>query len=104
VIDTAPIIHAVLDDLGTQTPGVIASRFINTLGEIIVAISQEYQNYPVVLSGGVFQNKTLVDYVAGRFEQNGTRYLHLSYFPVNDGGIAAGQIYHAVNGFTFSKA
>jgi hydrogenase maturation protein HypF len=100
VIETAPIIRAILNDLTHQTQGVIAARFIHTLGEIILSLSKEFREFPVVLAGGVFQNRALSEYVIREFDRQNRRYLHLSRFPVNDGGIAAGQI----AAFTSSQA
>jgi hydrogenase maturation protein HypF len=70
----------------------IASMFINTLIEIIVAIVQRHSDLHVILSGGVFQNKTLLKNVILRFEALGVRYHFQQATPINDGGIAFGQL------------
>lgn len=103
VIDTAPLIRAILADIPSNSPGRIASRFINTLAELIASIAARHPDLPVVLSGGVFQNKTLVDIVSRRLDTMGIRYLPASVFPVNDGGIAAGQLGWAVSRLAFYK-
>ena len=45
----------------------------------------------VVLSGGVFQNRRLLERTAGRLEAAGLRVLVPERLPPNDGGIAYGQ-------------
>lgn len=89
-IDLFPMLETVLRD--SLNAGEIASRFIATLAEIIVAITGGYDNR-VVLTGGVFQNRTLLERVAKRFDEEGIAYYLPSKFPVNDGGIALGQIW-----------
>ena len=101
LIDTAPMIRAILADIPTDNPGLIASRFINTLGTVITGIAARHPGIPVTLSGGVFQNRTLVDIVSHRLASMGRKYLPASRFPVNDGGIAAGQVYGQLFDFTF---
>lgn len=75
--------------LQDHEPHLIASKFINTLVEMALTISRRY-TYPIVLGGGVFQNRTLMEQIL----QNVTQPL---YFPlqlaINDGGICVGQIY-----------
>jgi hydrogenase maturation protein HypF len=45
----------------------------------------------VVLSGGVFQNRTLLAATAGRLEVRGLRVLVPERLPPNDGGVSYGQ-------------
>jgi hydrogenase maturation protein HypF len=45
----------------------------------------------VVLSGGVFQNRRLLESVSAGLEAAGLRVLVAQRLPVNDGGIAYGQ-------------
>ena len=45
----------------------------------------------VVLSGGVFQNRTLLAATASRLEARGLRVLVPERLPPNDGGISYGQ-------------
>ena len=73
---------------------VICSKFINTIVDIILNISAQYKNLPVVLSGGVFQNKTLLEILIDKFEKEGREFYFNIDVPSNDGGISFGQIYH----------
>jgi hydrogenase maturation protein HypF len=45
----------------------------------------------VVLSGGVFQNRTLLAATASRLEAGGLRVLVPERLPPNDGGVSYGQ-------------
>jgi hydrogenase maturation protein HypF len=71
----------------------ICTKFINMLVEIIVEISNANSHLPVVLTGGVFQNKTLLELVCKRFDTLNRKYYYSKDVPLNDAGIALGQIY-----------
>ncbi|WP_297440372.1 carbamoyltransferase HypF [Sulfurimonas sp.] len=74
----------------------IAKKFINTITKIIIDITMKYPDLPVVLSGGVFQNKLLVSQVIEELKIRKRKYFIQSKTPVNDGGISLGQVYHAI--------
>ena len=65
----------------------ISSVFLNTLADIIVSISNKF-DLPLILSGGVFQNKTLMKILLNK---NKNIYFN-QQTPINDGGISLGQI------------
>jgi hydrogenase maturation protein HypF len=96
IIDPAPILRAVVDDLRAGTPRpVIAARFHNTLARLIVdtcgIIRQQEGLNKVCLSGGVFQNVTLLSRTLHGLREAGfAPYIH-HLVPPNDGGIALGQ-------------
>jgi len=69
----------------------IASKFINSLVDVIDKISDEV-NLPIILSGGVFQNKTLLENI---LKLNKKIYFNKST-PINDGGISLGQIRYLI--------
>jgi len=75
----------------------IASKFLNTIVKMIVEISKKYSHLPVILSGGVFQNKTLLRKTIQAFKANGIKYYIQSQTPINDGGISFGQLYYALH-------
>ncbi len=74
----------------------IAKKFINTLVKIIVEISQKYPTLPVVLSGGVFQNRVLVSQVTKELNKIDRKFYVQNKIPINDGGLSLGQIYFAL--------
>jgi len=66
---------------------VAVSKFFHTLVEIIAVVYEPY-DLPLVLSGGVFQNRVLLGLVWDRFPD---AFISNSV-PPNDGGIALGQV------------
>lgn len=88
---------AMLQDLDDgQEPGVIAARFHNTVIHAIFAgiclIRQRKGINKVVLSGGTFQNKYLLSRLEKKLQANGFELYAQYRVPVNDGGIALGQL------------
>lgn len=73
----------------------IVSRFINTLVKIIVYIAK-IENLPVILSGGVFQNKTLLELVINKLEEQNIKYYYNKTTSINDSGIALGQLFNYI--------
>jgi hydrogenase maturation protein HypF len=75
----------------------IVSTFFNTLIEIIFQIAQKHPSLPLLFSGGVFQNKVLVEKITKRCKEED----RTSYFQhetaINDGGIALGQVWYALH-------
>ncbi|MDH4943618.1 carbamoyltransferase HypF [Sulfurimonas sp. C5] len=67
--------------------------FINTLADIIVTIALQ-EHMEVILSGGVFQNRTLLELVTSKLKKAGVKYFFQQTTPINDGGIALGQAYY----------
>ncbi|PUE66499.1 carbamoyltransferase HypF [Arcobacter caeni] len=74
----------------------ICSKFINTLVQIILDISNTYKDLPIVLGGGVFQNKTLLELLIDKFQEQNREFYYNKIIPLNDGGISVGQIYHLI--------
>jgi hydrogenase maturation protein HypF len=72
-------------------PSLIARRFHETLGEYVAAIQKTMPDLPVVLSGGVFQNRILVETIKNRLH-DACPVLSPAAIPANDGGLAAGQL------------
>lgn len=92
--------QALLGDLilGTAVP-VIAARFHKGLAIVIARMAEKLSRYEsgdetiatVALSGGVFQNRVLLEQVIVRLEANGFRVLTHGQVPANDGGLSLGQ-------------
>ena len=74
----------------------ICSKFINTIGQIILDISSLHKDLPIVLGGGVFQNKTLLELLINKFKEQNREFYYNKTIPLNDGGISVGQIYHII--------
>ena len=74
---------------------IISSMFINTIAQIIIDISIN-SNLDIVLSGGVFQNKTLLNMVVNKLKNIDKKVYFQRHTPINDGGISLGQAWWAV--------
>jgi len=66
---------------------VAISKFFNTIIEMIVIAYKPY-SLPLVVSGGVFQNRVLLKLLLQRFPEA----IISNDIPPNDGGISLGQI------------
>ncbi len=88
--------QALLNDLKINTPiAKIAARFHLGLAQIIVnmvlKISQQTAIYTVALSGGVFQNRFLMQLCVTQLKQHQLQVLIHHQVPTNDGGLSLGQ-------------
>ena len=93
IIDWAPMIGEIRVDLGRGiSPGVISAKFHNTLAEIIVEVGRQNVTPKIVLTGGCFQNRYLLEQAVQRLSQAGFKPYWHQRVPPNDGGIALGQI------------
>jgi hydrogenase maturation protein HypF len=93
IIDWEPMIGEILLDLRRgKSAGFISARFHNTLAEVIVEIAQRNAQSRIVLTGGCFQNRYLLERSVLRLTQAGFRPYWHQRVPPNDGGIALGQI------------
>ncbi len=96
VLDPRPALRAVLADLDRgRGPGLVAARFHETLAlgtaEACAVLAAEHALDTVVLSGGVFQNRRLLERLAELLTATGLRPLTPQRLPPNDGGISFGQ-------------
>lgn len=96
VIDPRPALRALLSDLRRDVPvGVAAARFHNGLAAVTTAalarVADRRGLGAAVLSGGVFNNRRLLEAVARELRAAGLRVLVPSRLPVGDGGISFGQ-------------
>jgi hydrogenase maturation protein HypF len=93
VIDWQPMITEIIEEVSEKTDeGVIATKFHNTLVEVIVQIATRINETKVALSGGCFQNKYLTERTISRLKEEGFQPYWHQRIPANDGGIAVGQL------------
>jgi len=97
MLDPAPLWRALLDDLARGAlPGLVAARFHLGLADALVTAAQRLARRHGVavcaLSGGVFQNRTLLEAVSSGLRSAGLRVLSHRQVPANDGGLALGQV------------
>ncbi|HGY0994791.1 TPA: carbamoyltransferase HypF [Aeromonas salmonicida subsp. pectinolytica] len=81
---------------GTSTAS-LAAGFIHAISKLVVAQAERFPGYPVALGGGVFQNRGLMDLLVPALEAAGRQVLTSETLPLNDGGIAAGQLWFAIH-------
>jgi hydrogenase maturation protein HypF len=96
VLNTGDIVaHLVQEKLAGEDSGKLAYEFHRALAEQILAAceaaEQETGIKKVALSGGVFQNRLLLELVDDGLAEKGFEVLKHSLIPPNDGGIALGQ-------------
>jgi hydrogenase maturation protein HypF len=92
IVDWTPMIPEILIDLQKGQPiGNISAKFHNTLTESIVAVARKIGETRILLTGGCFQNRYLVERSVGRLLDAGFRPYWHQRVPPNDGGIALGQ-------------
>jgi hydrogenase maturation protein HypF len=96
-LDVVPVFRAIVHDLqhGIATSQ-IAYRFHHTIAELLATAcfnAREQTGLDVVaLSGGVFQNKLLLEQLMQRLKEMAFQVYINRRVPPNDGGISLGQI------------
>jgi hydrogenase maturation protein HypF len=93
VVDWGPLLDGILADVAAGVPPApVAAKYHHTLVEMIVAVVRRAGQDRVVLTGGCFQNRYLLERAVLRLRAEGfCPYWHRQ-IPPNDGGIAPGQI------------
>ncbi len=96
ILDTGHLVQQLTEArLQGEAPGWLADRFHRALAEMITAACirarEKTGRNLAALSGGVFQNRLLLDLTQNRLEQAGFEVLRHRMIPPNDGGIAIGQ-------------
>ena len=67
IVDWEPMISSIVDDVRRGLPaGLIAAKYHNALAEMIVAVAVRVDEERVVLSGGCFQNRYLLERAVAR--------------------------------------
>jgi len=96
IIDPAPLFRSMLDNIqaGIAAP-IISARFHNAVAEMVVEVCRNLRDRSgiseIALSGGVWQNVTLLSKtIRGLGQENFSVYLHHTV-PTNDGGLSLGQ-------------
>ena len=95
-VSFAKTLMAILADLPGGDISTISAMFHNTVArailEVSVKIKKETSLHRVVLSGGVFQNKYLLEKLTYLLKENQFEVFTNHAVPANDGGIALGQL------------
>ncbi|MDX7900579.1 carbamoyltransferase HypF [Aeromonas media] len=97
VIDWAPLVDALIKVRDRTLVASLAAGFIRAISDLVVTLAERFPGYPVALGGGVFQNRVLMDELVPALEAAGRQVLTSETLPLNDGGIAAGQLWFAIH-------
>jgi len=92
----SPVIRAIVEDIKqTVPPGIISARFHNGLTACAVRLCEQVRFQTglcrVALSGGVWQNKTLIKQTITALSASGFEVFWPHKLPTNDGGLSLGQ-------------
>ncbi|MCE9789879.1 carbamoyltransferase HypF [Shewanella chilikensis] len=113
---SAPLFSALLQAWRTEPDSeLLALAFIQAIGKGIITAALKARNWlkaegidelPLVLSGGVFQSRLLSEYCHRELARLEFHRLKPGLVPVNDGGIALGQLWYGLHqpGLTQSLA
>jgi len=88
--------HIIEEYRNSLASGLISAKFHNSMAEIMVEIARKAGQEKVVLSGGCFQNKYLLEQCVERLDKAGFRPYWHQRIPPNDGGISLGQVMAAI--------
>lgn len=88
IIEWSAMIEALLKE---QNPAIGAAKFHNTLAAMLVGVAQKIGEKTVVLSGGCFQNRRLLEKAVKALRQAGFTPFWQQRIPPNDGGLSLGQ-------------
>jgi len=96
VIDPTPLWEGLINDLRKSIPiPQLATRFHNSIINLVVQVCQKIKKETAIniiaLSGGVWQNKYLIEHTLHLLQRFGFDVLWHSRVPTNDGGVSLGQ-------------
>jgi hydrogenase maturation protein HypF len=88
-LDYRPLLAGIVRDrIAGRDPGAVARSFHRAVVRAVVDLAEAFADLPVVASGGVFQNRLLLEMLRGAL---GDRLWINAAVPPNDGGICLGQ-------------
>jgi hydrogenase maturation protein HypF len=91
-LDWAPLVDRLVADVaGGVAVGLISARFHNALVSALVEVARRVGERRVVLTGGCFQNRYLLERAVRELRGAGFQAYWHQRVPPNDGGIALGQ-------------
>jgi hydrogenase maturation protein HypF len=92
----ADTISGIIGDYGRKDISLISAKFHNTVAQAVMEVSKQIRKVTsinkVILSGGVFQNKYLLEKTLYLLCRNRFNVFTNHSVPANDGGISLGQI------------
>ena len=101
LLDYRPLVHWLLEDLAKGVSvAELAFLFhlwlVRSTGKILLhLLARHHTTDNILLGGGCFQNRMLFGFLNCRLKENGFTMYSNEQIPVNDGGLALGQLYIA---------
>ena len=101
LLDCRLLLHWLLEDIKKGTPvAIIALSFhlwlVRSVNKALLFLfARQYSTDNILLGGGCFQNRMLLEFLAERLEENGFNVYSGEQVPVNDGGVSLGQAFIA---------
>ncbi len=96
-IDWRPVIQGIVSDRRDGLPrGTMAMKIHRGLANLVREVALRHPALPVVLQGGVFQNRVLTELIVEGWPSEGPRLGLPGQIPPNDGGLAVGQLVGAI--------
>ena len=92
-----PLVGEIKDEQRQIWINSLAHSVFIAIAKMMVTIAKQYPHYAVVLGGGVFQNRVLVDQIYDQFSIHSQPLYCGEKLPSNDGAIAAGQLWYALH-------
>lgn len=103
--DSSELLHQIIERV-TEAPlsqyriALIAKAFMDALSNMLCECAKDYLDTPIILCGGVFQNRYLLERCEKQLSAQGNRLLSSEKVPINDAGIALGQLWYAMHNST----
>ncbi|SMY36300.1 Carbamoyltransferase HypF [Photobacterium malacitanum] len=92
-----PLVSDITDEQRQTWINSLAHSMLMAIAKMIATIAKQYPSHAVVLGGGVFQNRVLVDHIYRQFSEHSQPLYCGEQLPSNDGAIAAGQLWYALH-------
>jgi len=86
-------------ELGREWGKQVSHSLVIAIVHAIEEMSDRFPNLPVAVSGGVFQNRCLMNQVVKQWKSRQSPIYSGETIPVNDSGIAVGQLWHGLHVF-----
>ncbi|ACJ29379.1 Hydrogenase maturation protein HypF [Shewanella piezotolerans WP3] len=83
--------------LTTDRVNFIARAFMDCIANMVCDIALGFKSTPIVLTGGVFQNRYLLERCERQLTAQANKIMQPKFVPINDAGIALGQAWFAIN-------
>jgi hydrogenase maturation protein HypF len=88
--------RSLFEDLANQVlPEIISAKFhqcvIQAVVQVALQLSRRHHLKTIALSGGVFQNKLLLEGISKKLKKHQLSVISPQLLPMNDAGLSAGQ-------------